>query len=163
VTKRITRLPSQIELVSHIAGIFGARPVEPRLLNAIVNAANSILAEFKREPVMATPGMGLQAWLQCDDRGLSSQFLAAVLHGFVREFAYPHDGADFGRCVRMLRAAPAGKKNWDRIKNLAQPWPTLAAHWEELERLFEEEANGTQPAGRFYGRLHELYASAGLR
>ena len=150
-----------MDLVTHIMKRFGNRPGESRHFNAIINAANMILAEFQRESVKATPGMGLDAWLRCDDKGRSSEYLASVLCGFSREFAYPHDPDDFGRCYRLLRAVPQAREKWDALKTLAEPWPTLAIHWEELEKFFEEEGP-TGRAPRLYDRLQELYKTVGV-
>ena len=44
-----------MDLVIHITKIFGHRFVEPRQMNAIVSAADQILAEFRREPIQASP------------------------------------------------------------------------------------------------------------
>lgn len=101
-----TPLPSQLDLIAAIAGLFGNRPVEVRHLNVIVKAADSILAEFRRERVDAKEKMGLAAWLGSDDTGVSSKYMAGILSGeFVSRCSPPWDPADFGRCYRMLRVS----------------------------------------------------------
>ena len=132
-------LPTQIEIISHIAKLFGKREIEPRHFKSIIKAANIILAEFSRESIIAKPGAGLNAWINSDDTGLSSHYMAGVLNvgrqNFV-DFAYPHDAGDFGRCYRLLRVAPELLANFDRMKDCPNPWPKLHENWALLEKLY---------------------------
>ena len=45
-------------------------PADERM-NTIIKAANEICAEYAREPVAASRGMGLTAWLGGDDTGFT--------------------------------------------------------------------------------------------
>jgi hypothetical protein len=130
-------------------------------MNAIIQAANSILAEFEREAVRATPDMGLKKWLASDDTGLSSRFMAAVLSNppFICDFNYPHDPDDFGRCYRLLQAVPELRENFARLHRRPAPWPQLAAAWPELEKLYVEELP-TGQAPKLYARMREIIDAA---
>ncbi|MBO1916633.1 hypothetical protein J4727_18635 [Providencia rettgeri] len=50
--------------------------------------------------------MGLAAWLASDDVGASSKYMASVLSGHLCSTSLPWDGADLGRCIRLLEAVP---------------------------------------------------------
>lgn len=78
-----------------------------RQLNSMVKAANDIVAAMDKDDIPSTMGMGLRAWLQCDDIGLSSRCMAYVLaNGPRAEANHPHDADDFARCHRFLIAVP---------------------------------------------------------
>jgi|SRR5580700_441622 hypothetical protein len=140
----------QIDLIVSISRILerehGIKHVRPRQLNAIIEAANIIVKEFGREPVMAVPGMGLKAWLDSDDTGSSSLFMAFWLCDAPQcDHAFPHDAVDFGRCHRFIQAM----RGLDAIdaadmSGADDPWPKLAAAWPELTALYEEELAGEE-------------------
>lgn len=111
----------------------------PSLINTICRCATEIVTEAGRPPVYSTDAMGLTAWLASDDTGLSSKYMASELADprFSAEFYYPRDGGDFGRCYRLLRAAPELLKNFDRLATCPAPWPALHAGWMKLEELYE--------------------------
>ena len=137
-------LPSQITLVAHIAMAFGNRLVNTRQFNAIISAANNILAEFKRPSVPATPDMGLTRWLASDDTGLSSLYMASILSDRYPKLEtphYPRDADDFGRCYRLLKAVPELRSNSMRLATCPAPWPELHREWLRLERLYEAAIN----------------------
>lgn len=150
---------SQIDLITAINAELdrqGVSAVNARQANAIIAAANDIIRELERQHKPATPGMGLEAWLRCDETGASSEYLAGVLSGkFHRPAAYPHDPADFGRCVKMLEAAPELNKKLYRLNKRGPHWRALWLHWDELTRLWRDESpSGTCP--RLYARMQEL-------
>lgn len=112
----------------------------PRQYNAVVHAANLIVEEMAEAPEMSTPGMGLTRWLASDDTGMSSEWLAGWLSGaFHRRSAYPSDSDDFGRCLRMLEAAPELMAAMPRLREAPKPWPELFAEWESLAGLYQTD------------------------
>src|SRR6185295_20410450 len=97
----VTDIFEAIKKQAPIEGVYGYQ------LNAVCEAANMIVDAFKREFVPATPGMGVDAWLACDDTGLSSKFMCHVLcRPIGAECEWPRDAGDFGRCYRFLLAVP---------------------------------------------------------
>ena len=127
---------NQIELVQAICKHLEKQEFQPTMLhlNAIIKASLDIISECERVPVMATEGMGLVAWLQCDDTGLSSCYMASVLDGrFCREYAHPHDLDDFMRCVRLLKAVPEFRLRVSKMAVKSQQWAKLVARWSEIE------------------------------
>lgn len=80
------------------------------------------------------------AWRETGRTGSSSKTMAAHLMGeTVPSPSYPHDAADFGRCLGLLEAVPEFR---DRIKELAdlggyvgEVWGALAENWATLEEL----------------------------
>ena len=166
---------SQMDLVTGILGVLkkhGVKDGNARQFNAVIHAADLIIAEFSRPTRMATPGMGLKAWLASDDTGLSSKHMARFLCDVrvdcdieeVRTGKPPHplDPDDFGRCYRFLRAVPLGP---ERARDVAymgtssREWAGLAAAWEELERLYWVELP-TGKAPKLYARMQEILNAA---
>lgn len=132
------------EICKQVPGL----PAEPRLMNCVIAAANMIVAEFKKPIVKATPGMGLNAWVQSDDTGMSSRYMAYALSGnawLMRwgtpEFAYPRDPDDLGRCIRLIRAVP---ELAERVHLMAQSdhgkeWFAVAANWSRWVAMYDDE------------------------
>jgi hypothetical protein len=130
--------------------------VSPRHVNAVVRAADEIMKELDRDDVMATPGMGLKAWLKSDDTGRSSKFMAHVLAPKTNKYfhlaaegchdAFPYDVGDFGRCVRMLDAVPELRPFIGEMSHCGVVWGVIAKKWPELEAWYRKEVD-TVPFG----------------
>jgi len=134
---------SQIDLFIGILKLLdstGVKEADPALINIVFNAATNIAKECARGRVMASDGMGLSRWLCSDDTGLSSRFMAAVLSGApLPENRYPGDCWDFGRCVRLLRAAPELRGNLGRMANQGPVWAKILSQWEGLEAMYDNK------------------------
>jgi hypothetical protein len=95
--------------------------------------------------------MGLRAWIDSDETGLSSRYLACVLTrdtawdrtaGYPRaELHHPHDAGDFGRCAKMIDAQPELRANLARLAEPAHGpvWNAIGARWADLEALYRAE------------------------
>ncbi|EKP0311738.1 hypothetical protein JE959_001764 [Aeromonas veronii] len=115
-------------------------PVNARLMNSIIQAANGIVAEFAKDSVMATEGMGLAAWLESDDTGLSSKYMACVLSGqFCSEFAYPRDTDDFGRCVRLIKAVPELAPKIAQMQGRGAMWDAVVENWDRWVAMLNDK------------------------
>jgi hypothetical protein len=157
---------SQIDLIAYITRFLarrGHKDVNVRQINAIIEGANFIVAAFAVPHQPAAAGMGLARWLASDDTGLSSECLArhlAPLAGIDvpvggRGTHYPHDPADFGRCLRLLEAVPELHTHLARAADISRQWAALVARWEELEGLYREEfPSGSAP--KLYRRMKEI-------
>jgi len=79
-------------------------------------------------------------WLGGNDTGSSSKTIALTALGEMPQGAshkYPSDGADFGRCYRLIQAAPEAKAGLDRLATDGGPyWAALAARWDEIEAAY---------------------------
>ncbi len=132
----------------------GVKGASPRQFNAIIRAANTLVEDFGRDDVPATPGMGLKAWLASDDTGASSLYMAWVLCDSPhRNYAYPLDPDDFGRCVRFLEAVSAecGVRDIAVMRTCGPEWQRLVDAWKELTALYREELpSGSAP------KLHSI-------
>lgn len=136
---------SQIELSQKIMDVVKeADPefqIEMRHYNIILKASSSITEELRRKPRPATDGMGLDAWLESDDTGLSSKYMAYVLapEAPYSEYAHPYDPADFIRCEKLLQAVPELK---DKLHNMAEcsgEWSGLIRDWQVISELIEKD------------------------
>jgi len=152
---------SQIQLVNAICQAIsdhGTPSLLGRQLNAVIQAADDILAELRTTERVAMPGAGLLVWLPSDRTGLSSIWMAKTLTGYCgppAKYAYPHDPSDFNRCLGLLNACPELRERLPEMADTGPEWAALVANWDELEALFREEApTGSCP--RLYARMREL-------
>lgn len=126
------------EICRQVPGI----AAEPRLFNAIIAAANSLVDEFAKPIVKATPGMGLFPWLSSDDVGTSSKFMAWVLsyNQFRQpEFGYPRDPDDFGRCRRLVLAEPKFTHLTFELREHGPQWKAVAENWDRWVELYDQD------------------------
>lgn len=152
----------QADLVLGILTLLEKRKVavNVRQTNAVINAANDIMDELRRPHTEAAPGCGLRAWYASDSTGLSSRYMASVLAplaglmgaGTPGTINYPHDPADFGRCLTLLDAAPELRPHLAALANGHGPaWAGLIAAWAELETLYREELPSGKAPSCFSG------------
>lgn len=98
------------------------------------------------------------SWLDGDDTGLSSKFLAQLALGNpLPAIHYPYDPSDFGRCYRFLQVLEPDEQ--DEVLRLAShrsaEWERLIECWDELVELYlEEYPSGKAP--KLYERMKEL-------
>lgn len=121
--------------------------VEPRLFNAVIAAANGLVGEFAKPIVKATPGMGLEAWLDSDDTGSSSLYMAWCLSagqfGYWQgrkqpEPAYPHDPDDLGRCIRLIEAVPEFGGKIPEMSHRGAHWLAVTTNWTRWVEMYDD-------------------------
>lgn len=122
----------------------GIDRVSVRQFNAILTAATTIADALGTAHTPAVPGMGLEAWLACDDTGLSSLFMAHVIFGTPQHAQnyHPVDPDDFGRCYRFLLATTPARSCLYRLKEYGPYWSALVDAWDELEIHYREQSPG---------------------
>lgn len=120
-------------------GELGVEATTHRQMNALKGAADLIHDALAHADVPATPGMGLRAWFECDETGLSSKYLANALSGYsAPDKPHPWDAGDFGRCVKLVDAVPEFRH---LLHLLAEPqhgpvWNAIGARWADFEALY---------------------------
>jgi hypothetical protein len=74
-------------------------------------------------------------WLGGRDTGLSSMAIALTALGKMpKNPSYPHDGGDFGRCYRLIKAAPGAVLALEVLARDGGPvWAALVRRWAEIE------------------------------
>jgi len=155
---------SPIELFAGLTEILakhGITHLTSKQTNEVLEGAKLIVGAVNRVPVMATPNMGIAAWLECDDTGRASRFMAWTLMGAkagvpLAENDHPHDPSDLGRCLRFLEACPGIK---DKLlvmgENCGAVWRGLILQWDALEGLYREELpTGTAP--KLYAIMQQI-------
>ena|ERR1035437_1262502 len=140
---------SQIELFTILAKALdkaGWKTLNERQTNGVIAAANILVKELNQESVKSTAKEGLEKWLQSDETGLSSLYIASILSGRstlrnrIVERNIPHDGSDFGRCLKLLEAVPEWKKRLGEVGKKGGPtWKKLIENWKKLEELYKKE------------------------
>jgi hypothetical protein len=122
-----------IAILKHLEEETSRYGLVPRQINAIISAADAIVDELAKPVVLATPGMGLPAWLACDDTGLSSRYMAHVLCG-APECAnnHPHDMNDIGRCERFMAAVPGTRERLDMMRACSPDWAAVVECWPKV-------------------------------
>jgi hypothetical protein len=82
-------------------------------------------------------------WLGGSGVGSSSKVIALTALGAMPKnahWSYPHDGADFGRCHRLLELAPVAKGALATLAESGGPyWKALVARWPELTASYTKE------------------------
>lgn len=134
---------SQIGLIGDIMTALanrGNKGLNPRQMNAIIEAANLIVDALAKGHQPAVPGSGWLAWLQCDETGLSSKFLLAKTMNINASPSgannYPHDADDFGRCIGLIDAEPRVRERLSVMLDCGPQWARIVNRWDELERLY---------------------------
>lgn len=143
---------SQMSLVSAIANEITRQcpgiAVVPRQFNSIIAAANDLVDEFAKPIVKATPGMGLEAWLDSDDTGASSLYMAWCLSagqfGYWQgreqpEPAYPRDPDDLGRCIRLIEAVPEFGGKIHEMAHRGAHWLAVTTNWDRWVKMYYDE------------------------
>lgn len=81
-------------------------------------------------------------WLESGKTGLSSlnmckNLLPNLNHenlsGLNIDSAYPHDPADFMRCLGLLNSVPELRVDMEKIRTISPKWDNLVNCWEEIE------------------------------
>lgn len=158
---------SQMDLVVSILNKLGEdHPgfcASSRQYNAVIKAANDICDAMANEDTGSTPGVGLEAWLQSDDVGSSSKYMASILtneNSLHAPPAHPRDPSDFGRCRKLLLAVPEFKERLSRMSGQSEVWGKIISNWDRLCLLMDEEspgwADGTGSAPKTYSLMKEL-------
>ena len=62
-----------------------------------------------------------------------------MLGGKVKNWSYPHDPADLGRCLRLLEAVPEWRSRLGEMAECSTVWARLVARWEEMEVAMRDE------------------------
>lgn len=76
------------------------------------------------------------AWIVGSDTGSSSEAIWHVMMGGkAKRHAYPSDGGDLGRCLRLLELIPEWKPRLKEMAAVSPYWAALVANWDELARL----------------------------
>jgi hypothetical protein len=119
-------------------------PADHRM-NAVIKAANDIIAEYKRQPIMASPNMGLFAWLDSDDTGSSSVYMAYVLCEVCGigwpineppKYAYPRDADDLGRCFRLIDTVPEYGGFIPEMADRGAHWMAVTSNWADWLKMY---------------------------
>jgi hypothetical protein len=141
-------------------------PADHRM-NAVIKAANNIIAEYARQPVMMTPGMGLLAWLDSDDTGTSSVYMAYALCeacgigwpiNIQPEHAYPRDPDDLGRCFRLIDAVPEFGGLLPEVAHRGAHWMAVTSNWADWLEMYQ--AGDTD---RLHTEMQDAFAKAGAQ
>jgi hypothetical protein len=125
----------------------GLRMTLPQPVDTVVFALDGFNAKHARceeqgytEPTPKT----LEEWMQSRDTGRSSMSIARVYKGDWQRAAIvgldvPHDGADFGRCYRLLKMFPQVREAFPKLAELCPTWKPFVEHWDLLTKTFESE------------------------
>ena len=133
---------NQMKLVTAISDELSRQvpdlPFDSTLFNKIVEAANMICEECKRERIYATSKMTPAEWLASDDVGLSSRYMLTVLTGSNCEpnGPVPSDADDLGRCIRMVQACQLSDEI-TRLYTMGNQWRRIAENWEMLCKQYQ--------------------------
>ncbi|WP_024910259.1 hypothetical protein [Chania multitudinisentens] len=142
-------------------------PADHRI-NTVIAAANNIVAEYGREPMMAAQNMGLTAWINGDDTGASSLYMAYSLAKVDSNFpewplqtprpAYPRDVDDLGRCIRLIEAVPGFGGRIPEMAHKGAHWMSVTSNWADWVAMYQ-----SGDLDRLDAAMEEAFAKAGAR
>lgn len=96
-------------------------------------------------------------WVVGRDTGLSSLCLWAVMMGVKpSDKSHPRDGADLGRCVRLLAAVPEWKSRLSEMGAVSDYWAALVPEWERLTLILADELAGGK-RGATYEAMRKIF------
>lgn len=80
-------------------------------------------------------------WLANGATGASSKTMAFIALGVKPEYChFPADPSDLNRCLLLLEAEPMVRLSFPKLRELSPQWAAIIDHWDELERMFLDEA-----------------------
>jgi len=90
-----------------------------------------------------TMGKRAAQWIVGNDTGMSSKALWGVMMGVSPDpHSHPSDGADLGRCVRLLDLVPEWKPRLPEMAALSPYWAALVPEWDRLADILKKELAG---------------------
>ena len=96
-------------------------------------------------------------WVVGRDTGLSSMCLWAVMMGVKPgDISHPRDGADLGRCARLLAAVPEWRPRLPEMATVSEYWAALVPEWERLSTILAKELAGGAK-GSTYKAMRALF------
>ena len=106
------------------------------------------------------------AWYAYGECGISSKAMACAVLDMKTDARWairnhPLDPDDFRRCSLFLDAVPLAWQHMRKVAKLSPIWHNLVDHWDELERLLDEETKGSRlnAAPKLYARMKQLGAT----
>lgn len=130
-------------------------PADDRM-TTVMKAANLIVEEYGRSPVLPQAGMTIYEWLDCDDVGASSKYMASVLSGaFFATHAHPRDPDDLGRCIRLVDSVPGLALPVTAMAVHGPEWAAVAEKWSSWRELYRNGQNE-----ELYSAMRAAYAPA---
>ena len=110
-----------------------------RQWDSVKAAAANIVKEFAQGYKPSVPGAGVQQWRESDDTGKASLFMADMLFGGDRYYAFPRDNADFESCVKLWQARsatdPVADTAW--LAASGKEWKAIMEQWDNLLELYQ--------------------------
>jgi len=76
-------------------------------------------------------------WMTCDDTGISSETIWAVMMGVPAhkiDADIPHDAGDFGRCVALIDFIPEWKDRLCEVAAAFPEWKEVVRNWDTLHK-----------------------------
>lgn len=101
-------------------------------------------------------------WLANGETGTSSKAMAFWLAFGERmddTYNYPHDPADFDRCLRLLTQVPEMRAQLPRMAEVGPEWAALVGRWDEIEACHLDEVGLGWSKARRAPRTYELMSS----
>ncbi|MFL9611017.1 hypothetical protein ACKF11_13100 [Methylobacillus sp. Pita2] len=110
------------------------------------------------EPLVKLGQDGYQrvtGWLTGEHVGASSSAIVTRMLNLQNgNRSHPHDGSDFHRCLKLLKAVPEFKANLNLMREVSPEWDDLVDRWDELE-LRHRQAIYLDNGGIFHDYLYK--------
>lgn len=134
----------------------------PSGIGTFTGAMNGFVEDHKNCTPRPAPEITRHNWALSHDTGVSSATLWTILGPNARlydTFDTPKDGADLGRCMRLLDLAPEWKGRLYEVAEREPKWRPFVENWTELEILYERALKDETGIGAdkvLYDRIRQL-------
>lgn len=98
-------------------------------------------------------------WFGGKDTGLSSEAIAMHMVTGDCNGSYPHDPADLGRCLRLLRLFPEWKERIPEMAKYGPVWVEYAKNWADMEKCMTDEVGIDWEKGKRASKTYDLMKS----
>lgn len=101
-------------------------------------------------------------WFANGEVGMSSKAMACAIGGVkLKEgkACYPHDPADFNRCLLFLKAVPEAREHLQKVAKLSKVWKAIIERFDEIEKCFLKEVGINWKKGNRAPKTYELMKS----
>jgi len=100
-------------------------------------------------------------WFGEGEVGSSSKAMALTSINMPNDGSYPHDPADFNRCLMLLDCVPEIRNHMDKIREISEKWASLVDEWDVVESMFLNEVGLNWSNGSSAPKTYKLMKTIG--
>lgn len=110
--------------------------------------------------------LDVRLWIMHGELGVSSTSIVERMENMpigtilphMQKRTHPYDPDDFRRCQVLLDAVPSYQERLPELLSVGPEWHTVVVHWNDIDRLIEEEVPGYRKTPKKKGKARKAYA-----